>query len=245
MTIGYGPSIVTSGLVLALDAADRNSYPGSGTTWTDLSGSGNTGTLTNGPTYSSSNSGSIVFDGTDDFVSLTTSNGFGTANLSPAASLEIWANVNRKLPLQTFRYHHLAGFRDNVDFDFYFLILDDGGATVLTEARIRTSSTLNEIYANFPISYFGQWTHIVFTANVNRTDLYLNSNLVGSGTGITGSFGAASGNFNIGKNPAVSAGGGQSWQTNGNISSVRFYNRPLTASEIQQNFNATRSRFGI
>lgn len=58
-----------NGLVLCLDAGNTKSYPGSGTTWTDLSGRGNTGTLTNGPTYSSANGGSIVFDGTNDYVS--------------------------------------------------------------------------------------------------------------------------------------------------------------------------------
>ena len=68
MALGHGPTVVTNGLVLALDAADRNSYPGSGTAWTDISGRGNTGTLTNGPTYSSANGGSIVFDGTNDYV---------------------------------------------------------------------------------------------------------------------------------------------------------------------------------
>ena len=60
--------IVRSGLVLHLDAARPASYPGSGTTWTDLSGQGNNGTLTNGPTYSSANGGSIVLDGTNDDV---------------------------------------------------------------------------------------------------------------------------------------------------------------------------------
>ena len=67
MALHHSPRIVTSGLVLALDAADRNSYPGSGTTWTDLSGNANNGTLTNGPTFNSANGGSIVFDGTNDF----------------------------------------------------------------------------------------------------------------------------------------------------------------------------------
>jgi len=71
MGISYNPRIVTEGLVLALDAGNTKSYPGSGTTWTDLSGGGNTGTLTNGPTYSSANGGSIVFDGVDDYVSST------------------------------------------------------------------------------------------------------------------------------------------------------------------------------
>ena len=65
--------IVTNGLVLSLDAADRNSYPGTGTTWRDMSGNGNNGTLTDGPTFNSNNGGSIVFDGTNDYVALTPS----------------------------------------------------------------------------------------------------------------------------------------------------------------------------
>ena len=64
-----GPSIVTNGLVLSLDAADKNSYPGSGTVWTDLSGNNIIGTLTNGPTFNSQNGGSIFTDGTDDWIS--------------------------------------------------------------------------------------------------------------------------------------------------------------------------------
>jgi hypothetical protein len=64
--------IVQSGLVLNLDAGVSSSYPGSGTTWTDLSGNGNTGTLTNGPTYNSANGGSLVFDGVDDYVNVGT-----------------------------------------------------------------------------------------------------------------------------------------------------------------------------
>ena len=63
--MNYGPKITTNGLVLCVDAADKNSYPGSGTAWNDIGGQGYTGTLTNGPTFNSSNNGSIVFDGTD------------------------------------------------------------------------------------------------------------------------------------------------------------------------------------
>ena len=63
-----GPKITTSGLILSLDAADKTSYPGSGTSWKDLSGNDNNGTLTNGPTFSAANRGNIVFDGVDDYV---------------------------------------------------------------------------------------------------------------------------------------------------------------------------------
>ena len=70
MALAHSPRIVTDGLALCLDAGNTKSYSGSGTTWNDLSGNGNTGTLTNGPTYSSDNGGSIFFDGTNDYVSL-------------------------------------------------------------------------------------------------------------------------------------------------------------------------------
>ena len=64
-----GKPIVTDGLVLCLDAANPKSYPGSGTTWTDLSGNGNNGTLVNGVGYNSDNGGSLSFDGVNDYVS--------------------------------------------------------------------------------------------------------------------------------------------------------------------------------
>jgi hypothetical protein len=70
MATRYSPAIVTSGLVLCLDAANRKSYSGTGTTWSDLSGNNYNGTLTNGPTFNGANGGSIVFDSTDDFVNV-------------------------------------------------------------------------------------------------------------------------------------------------------------------------------
>ena len=72
MGLSHSPNIVTDVLVLCLDAANRRSYPGSGNSWLDLSGNGNNGTLTNGPTYSSANGGSLVFDGVDDYVNCGT-----------------------------------------------------------------------------------------------------------------------------------------------------------------------------
>ena len=68
MALSHSPSIITQNLVLCLDAGNSKSYPGSGTTWTDLSGNGNNGTLRNSPTYSVDNLGKIVFDGVDDDI---------------------------------------------------------------------------------------------------------------------------------------------------------------------------------
>lgn len=73
MAYRNGPKIITDGLVLCLDAAGTKSYPGNGTTWTDLSGNGNNGTLINGPTFSSDNGGSLVFDGSNEWVACSAS----------------------------------------------------------------------------------------------------------------------------------------------------------------------------
>ena len=82
MALVRGPRIVRNGLVLQLDAAQRTSYSGSGTAWNDLSGNGNNGTLTNSPTFSSANGGSIVFDGVNDYAQTSTVV-LPTSNTSP------------------------------------------------------------------------------------------------------------------------------------------------------------------
>ena len=84
MAVSAGPKIVKDGLVLCLDAGNSESYPGSGTTWTDLSGNGNNGTLTNGPTFNTGSLGSISFDGINDYcdVGNTLTNGFTEMTIS-------------------------------------------------------------------------------------------------------------------------------------------------------------------
>jgi hypothetical protein len=203
----------------------------------DFSGNNNFGTTANSPVYSSSFGGSVSFDGTNEYVEIVNNNGFGEVSTTPTITLELWANIVRKSGGGT-QYQQLAGFRNDIDFSFFFLLLDASGASVNTEARIQTTSGVFDVVASY-LPYFNVWTHIVFTANVNRIDLYFNGNLVGSNTNVTGSFGSTSGNFRVGLSP------GGAWSTLGNISSVKVYNRALTAAEIQQNFNATRGRFGI
>jgi hypothetical protein len=95
MATNYNPGIVTSGLVLCLDAGNTKSYPGSGTTWTDLSGNGNTGTLVNSPSYSSS--GYFSFDGTNKSVSIVKPQ----PNITGQISVEIWY-ISTLIPLSPF-----------------------------------------------------------------------------------------------------------------------------------------------
>lgn len=236
MSISYNSNITTNGLVLCLDAGNPRSYPGSGTSWKDVSGTGNNGTLVNGPTYNSANLGSIVFDGVDDYAQIEATNGFGTGGVAPVCTLSLWANISRKSG-GGIQYQQLAGFRNDSNFSFFFLLLDSSGATVSTEARLQTTGGTYDIGVNY--TTFNTWTNIVFVANTNRTDLYFNGALAGSNTNVTGTFGATSGNFRVGQSPAGA------WATLGNISSVQFYNTALTQAQITQNFNATRGRYGI
>ena len=233
----FPSELVTDGLVLNLDAGDPRSYPGSGTTWTDLSGNGNNGTFgasTAAPTYNNANGGSLVFDGTNDYVVSTTSNNLGNTNSSPSISIEMWAKITRKSGGGQ-QFQHIAGYRTS-NFEFYVLLLDSSGGTVPTETRITTLSGTYDISVDFA-PYTGVWTHIVFTATSNRSNLYINGSLVGSNTSISGNFGSSSGNFTVGITPS------SSFPANGNISSVKVYNKALSAAEVSQNYDALKVRY--
>jgi hypothetical protein len=208
-----------NGLVLALDAGNTKSYPGSGTTWTDLSGRGNTGTLTNGPTYSSANGGSIVFDGTDDHINC------GSLNLQQNFSLELWAYTSS---IDSW-YFGQGGFFNNQGLHIGF---------------INTRGMVFGMYSNdldtpsFNLQ-FNTWYHFVFTYNNSTFLKQFYSNGVLQNSGVGGQY-SGSGQFNIGR----SYSSGPNYMR-GRISNSKIYNRVLSAAEVSQNFNATRSRYGI
>ena len=87
--IAYYGNIVKDGLVLDLDAAKKDSYPGTGTAWNDISGNRNNGTLTNGPTFNSSNGGSIVFDGTNDYINTVTATSLGIKSAKASLIIDL------------------------------------------------------------------------------------------------------------------------------------------------------------
>jgi hypothetical protein len=221
--------IVTDGLVLNLDAGDYASYPRSGTTWYDISGNGNNGTLTNGPTYDSANKGSIVFDGSDDYVDLG-----DVLDISSNFTLSVWFKGNSSQ--QTFvgivskdgsaNFGNYGMYGDSnsnyVRFGFY----DTGG----TQREINDSS-----YSDIKS---GNWVNYIGTYDSSELKLYRN------GVGIS----SASVNTTPQTNNNSLAIGTRllnSNEFNGNISSVQIYNRALSASEVEQNFNALRGRYGV
>jgi len=216
MALGHGPRVVTQGLVLALDAADVSSYPGSGTTWTDLSGNGNNGTLVNGVGYSG---GSLSFDGVNDYVQTNLNTHYSQITLST------WA-----LRTDTNTFRSLIGkYRgDPPQTESYELLFNNS-------AGIRFHVTSSSIDYNNSTTT-GVWYNIVGTYNGTTAKIYLNGMEVSSGNRTAG---VNSVNFRIGASPR-----GTNYN-NGNIAQVSIYNRALTESEIRQNFNALRGRFGI
>jgi len=230
MALGHSPQIVTNGLVLCLDAANTKSYPGSGTTWTDLSGLGNTGTLTNGPTYNSSNLGSIVFDGVDDYVQIPAR----SSNILTTLSMECWFKANGT-PLNGFHVlfqkeggfsgGSVYGLRSLPNSTFYAMICHDS----LSENQkfLYSTTTLTN----------GIWYHIASTLDGSYNwRIYVNGVLENSSV-LTA--------FPFQNSSAINIGTGDSRYTNGNISNLKIYNKALTAAEVSQNFNALRGRFGI
>jgi hypothetical protein len=228
--LGHSPSIVLNGLVLALDAGNTKSYPGSGTTWTDLSGNGNTGTLTNGPTYSSANGGSIVFDGVDDFVinSSTTNIPVG----SSSRTIQCW--IYPKTDTTFFCQLGTGGGGNQVYIvEFY----NFSGTRYLFTDGINVSNNVSISGPQLPT--LNAWNHITFGNSGQNWFYYLNGVLQTSGT-FNVTLNTIGQKYIIGKRDDVVVN-----TTDGNIAQVSVYNRALSATEIQQNFNALRGRFGI
>ena len=229
MGIGYGPRVVTDGLVLALDAGDTNSYPGSGTTWTDLSGQGNNGTLVNGPTYSGSDGGYLSFDGVNDYVSTNYTATFQDFTLCAFVKAN---NPNGKT------WEDIIDSYDIDSSDWCRITFRDGRPSLEIDANSVRSSVTSPTIATAD-----QWYHIVGVRSGTTGYLYIDG-ILNKQNSVTGNVISADtdSQFFIG-NISRPTSPGEGW--NGNIAQASIYNRALTASEIQQNFNALRGRFGI
>ena len=232
MGVFAGPDISESGLVLALDAGNPKSYPGSGTTWTDLSGNGNTGTLTNGPTYSSDTGGNLGFDGVNDYVGCgnDASINFGTGDFTVSVWFKRFSNATTNLRLLSKAAGSDTANAANAGFCFF------GSNTGISFAVNPTAARTIIGAASYSLN---EWVNVVGLVERGvsmRT--YKNASLVASTTAPSGSVSGTTSLF-IGNNTGVNL----FWA--GEIAQVQLYNRALTASEIQQNFNATRGRFGI
>ena len=219
-----GPNIITDGLVFAVDAADKNSYPGSGTTWSDLAGS-NDGPLTNGPTFDSDDGGSIDFDGTNDYAEIS-----GTQNLNFPIS-------TNSTTFSIFLKFHSVGawtglFNKNRSSTWIGLWMSSSSKAVFGVNGYNLTGTTTLATGN--------WYNIVGVqlANTSRK-IYVNGTLEATTTTSFGSTASTTENWMIGQATSVNE------YLNGNVACASIYEKALTADEITQNYNALKGRFGL
>jgi hypothetical protein len=242
-TIG-GSNAVRSGLVLSLDAANARSYVSGSTTWRDMAGSGYVGTLTNGPTFNSDNYGSIVLDGTNDFInspvySVSASFSFYTGSFSLEATVKPTAYqtssffgltnmIIAKGPSATFNY----AMQLNSDTSLSFI--KRGSAESLQYMTFTVPSLINKI------------SNLVVTINPTGTTAtcYVNGNLIGS-VAVTGAPIEPHPTNDTLRFGGIGPGSTTPTQFIGNIYNTKIYNKTLSAEEILQNFNATKGRFNL
>ena len=234
MGLAHSPRIVADGLVLCLDAGNTKSYPGTGTTWTDISRNGNNGSFVNmdGTNLNSANGGSLTFDGSDEYVDCgnDASVNFGTGDFTVSVWFRRFANATTNLRLLSKAAGTDIADSANAGFSFFgsdsgmFFAINPTGTITIIDAA---SYSVNE------------WVNVVGLVERGvsmRT--YKNASLFSSTTAPSGSVSGTT-LLSVGNNSGVNL----SWD--GQIANVSLYNKALTPAEIQQNFNALRGRFAI
>jgi hypothetical protein len=227
-----GPKIVTDGLVLCLDAGNTKSYPGSGTMWTDISRAGNNGTLTNGPTYSSANGGSISFDGADDFVL----GSVPSSTFSNPHTIECWF-------YRTVLKQWSGLFSNNVGTTSCTILTFIDSTNKIGTNQAGVSAT--DISIDLGSDHLNKWIYcaITFAGATNGSSVNVYAFKDGAFLNSTGSLYwnlSTSGSYYVGRH------WGSAFQIHqGFIPMVKVYNRALSRSEVQQNYNATKGRFKL
>jgi hypothetical protein len=226
MGISGGPDLIQDGLVLCLDASDKNSYPGSGTTWYDISGTGNNATLANGVVFSSINGGIFDFDGIDDYAYV---NDNSTLDLAGDKSQCIWLYMDQS--------YSGTGILGKSNSSVYGMAISYGWSSGGFE-NIAWNSTNNPQLSPAG-SDINNWYYISGVQNGSTRYIYAigsNGIRVVSYSGGTHTWNNAL-NFTIGQV--------EGYYTNMKAGSVHVYNRAITQQEILQNYNAQKSRFGL
>ena len=231
-----GPHIITDGLAVSLDAGNTKSYTGTGAlTWFDKSGLGNNGVLTNGPTFNSGNGGSIVFDGTNDGVELVHNS---TWVLTPSTKFSIcgWFYADPA----TSAIGSMLFSHQNCNAPVIQIVI--AGTTSI---YFRLQSGAGTSFATYTANITGKWNYYTatFDGTPGNMKLYINSNLVATSTS-TGWSTYTPGHSKVWLGRRADCGGTNEYT--GKIAQFSFYkDKELTAQEIQQNYNATKSRYGL
>jgi hypothetical protein len=232
--VSYYGGIVRNGLVLHLDAAKKDSYPGSGTLWRDLSGNGNNGTLISGSTWNNLNGGGIVLNGTTQYISIN-SNTPGTLISTTDATISSFFKI-KSLPFCLY-----AGNADSSNVQYYGLIGSGGNSNIYTRPTTSINAQLITATYNFSAT---QIINLTITTTYNGSNTIVTYYVNGSSVGTTTFSGG--GNLylrNIGG--FISPFSSPSFFPNIDLYDMKVYNRILTQSEITQNYNALKGRYGL
>ena len=229
--------IVTDGLLLNLDAGFTTSYPTTGTTWYDISGNNTTGSLVNGPTYTSSYSGSIVFDGIDDYVALGTQTAWNASN---ALTMAAWVNISGIGGAPD-----IGGIITNQDTSYsstalYAQVYGGDSSKIYITYGVTHPNPNTETYAS-SLENKNVWLYAVATRYFDGTNtiikIYTNG-ILKQTSSMPGQQATTSNNWALGR-----FYGGRAMI--GNLAISQVYNKELTQAEITQNYNAQKGRFGL
>ncbi len=230
MAVAAGKNDFESGLSFEIDASNPRSYSGSGTSIYDLSGNNITGTLANGPTYSTLNGGNIVFDGTNDYISFPSSSNllsFGTSDFSISFWIYLSSTSNQTIFTNYNAYN--SGFSTYLFIGYFnslagIYILDSGG-NVTAGTAVGCSITQNA------------WTHVVFTRTGTVYSCYKNGSFVNSQSDTDVNY--------SGTGRTILLGGGLAdyGYMNGKVANLSVFNRVLGSSEVSQIFNSQKQQF--
>ena len=225
-----GPNIVEDGLVLYLDAANTKSYPTTGTTWSDLSGNGNNGTLINGPTFDGGNGGSIVFDGVNDYTSIN----YPVFSSPTQLTIGGWfrktsggSNYETVLHQSTNTSIGSSAYWFGVDLD------DKVTATIGARTGVGWSAGRTTIVVDY-----SKWYNVFASWDGSSVAVYVDGEFIKSYTLTTYT--------DPGTVTRIGASGdGGGYLFSGLVGPTFIYTKVLTAQEVLQNYNATKTRFGL
>lgn len=222
MALRHSPLVATNGLVLYLDAANRKSYPGTGITWTDLLQNGVNGTLTNGPTFTSTNGGAIVFDGVDDYVIVTPPTSYSEYTVQFFCKWISSVGVSERLfGCDAFGTYTIF---NPYDVGFHYNPLGGVPSSVTLASGVNIG--------------FGTWCQVAVTVSTLLSNVVIYINGIARNSWSTLPAANLSANIFIGKQNTL-------YGANCQFANFQLYNRAITAAEVTQNFNALRTRFGI
>ena len=223
------PPIVSSGLVMRLDAAKSNSYPGTGTTWTDLVGNNN-GTLTNGVGFTTDNSGALTFNGVNQGVLLS-----GTNFSLNQMTISVW-NFSSNYNQNGFMFEKTTNGNVNTQYSLFYN--SDGTIYYRTYGLSTRDLALNRIMGGVADN---RWNNIVATWDGTNKRIYVNGSLKASSANLTGTVTQN----NTGAAYIGIYGNFAGYPFNGRIAQTKIYNRALTPQEVQENYLASKDRYGI